>query len=264
MRRLVQHALAGVGFSALTVGVAVAGLGSPVSQQSVAAVPVTVVSAAPAPAPAVSVDPAARAADRAARQAEETRSATRDRLATAVTQASARSAVLARQSLATERQRAKIIAARKAKVAAEARRVARAEAAAAAERKRAAAARARAKAAAAAAKERADEQGYEPGTTDPKAMARQILQNKYGYGADQFSCFDDIIMRESAWDIHATNGSSGAYGIPQALPGSKMASVAPDWRTNPATQIIWGVQYMKSRYGSPCGAWGFKSSHGWY
>ncbi len=106
--------------------------------------------------------------------------------------------------------------------------------------------------------------GYEPGTTSPKAIAKQILKNKFGYGADQFSCFDNIIMHESMWDIHATNASSGAYGIPQALPGSKMASVGSDWRTNPATQITWGIQYMKSTYGSPCAAWSFKSSHGWY
>jgi Transglycosylase SLT domain len=106
--------------------------------------------------------------------------------------------------------------------------------------------------------------GYQPGTTNPKTMARQILKNRYGYGSGQFACFNNIIMRESAWNVHATNASSGAYGIPQALPGSKMASAGSDWRTNPATQIIWGVQYMKSTYGSPCAAWSFKSSHGWY
>jgi hypothetical protein len=106
--------------------------------------------------------------------------------------------------------------------------------------------------------------GYEPGTTNPRSIAKQILKNKYGYGSGQYSCFNNIIMRESMWNIHATNASSGAYGIPQALPGSKMATIASDWRTNPATQIIWGIEYMKDRYGSPCGAWGFKSSHGWY
>jgi Transglycosylase SLT domain len=106
--------------------------------------------------------------------------------------------------------------------------------------------------------------GYEPGVTDPKEIARQILKNKFGYGSSQFNCFNNIIMRESKWDINATNPSSGAYGIPQALPGSKMASEGSDWRTNPATQIIWGIKYMKDRYGSPCAAWGFKSSHGWY
>jgi hypothetical protein len=106
--------------------------------------------------------------------------------------------------------------------------------------------------------------GYEPGTSNPRSIAKQILKNKYGYGAGQFNCFNNIIMRESMWNIHATNPSSGAYGIPQALPGGKMATIASDWRTNPATQIIWGIEYMKDRYGSPCGAWGFKSSHGWY
>jgi hypothetical protein len=106
--------------------------------------------------------------------------------------------------------------------------------------------------------------GYEPGVTDPKEMARQILKNKYGYGSSQFNCFNNIIMRESMWKVNATNPSSGAYGIPQALPASKMATIASDWRTNPATQIIWGIEYMKDRYGSPCAAWSFKSSHGWY
>jgi len=127
---------------------------------------------------------------------------------------------------------------------------------------------------AAAAKKAADEKaaleraiknrGYQPGVTDPKEIARQILKNKYSYGSGQFDCFNNIIMRESKWDINATNPSSGAYGIPQALPGSKMATIASDWRTNPATQIIWGIEYMKDRYGSPCSAWGFKASHGWY
>jgi hypothetical protein len=106
--------------------------------------------------------------------------------------------------------------------------------------------------------------GYEPGVTDPKEIARQILKNKYGYVSGQFDCLNNIIMRESKWDVNATNPSSGAYGIPQALPGSKMATIASDWRTNPATQIIWGIDYMKDRYGSPCSAWGFKASHGWY
>ena len=106
--------------------------------------------------------------------------------------------------------------------------------------------------------------GYQPGVTDPKEMARQILKNKFGYGSNQFACFNNIIMRESMWKVNATNPSSGAYGIPQALPGSKMASEGSDWRTNPATQIIWGVKYMKDRYGSPCAAWSFKAANGWY
>ena len=116
--------------------------------------------------------------------------------------------------------------------------------------------KARAKAAAAEKKRRAaiKAQGYEVGVTDPREIAQQILDNKFDYGSDQFSCFDWIIKHESNWNVHAQNASSGAYGLPQSLPGSKMASVASDWRDNPATQIIWGVQYMKSRYGSPCGA----------
>jgi hypothetical protein len=109
-----------------------------------------------------------------------------------------------------------------------------------------------------------ENRGYEPGVTDPKEIARQILKNKYGFGASQFNCFNNIIMRESMWRVNATNPSSGAYGIPQALPGSKMATIASDWRTNPATQIIWGIEYMKDRYGSPCAAWNFKSARGWY
>jgi hypothetical protein len=116
-----------------------------------------------------------------------------------------------------------------------------------------------------AARERAlRNRGYQPGVTDPKEIARQILKNKYGYGSSQFDCFNNIIIRESMWRIDATNPSSGAYGIPQALPGSKMASIASDWRTNPATQIIWAIGYMKDRYGSPCAAWSFKSANGWY
>ena len=69
---------------------------------------------------------------------------------------------------------------------------------------------------------------------------------------------------ESGWRWNAENPSSGAYGIPQALPGSKMASAGADWQTNPATQIEWGLGYIRDVYGSPCGAWGFKQSHGWY
>lgn len=106
--------------------------------------------------------------------------------------------------------------------------------------------------------------GYLPGTTDPREIARQILKNKYGYAEADYDCFNNIILRESMWDVDATNPSSGAYGIPQALPGSKMASAGSDWRTNPATQIIWAIGYMEDRYGSPCAAWSFKRANGWY
>jgi hypothetical protein len=127
-----------------------------------------------------------------------------------------------------------------------------------AEKKRKAAAKRKA------AKARIKKLGYEPGTTDPRDIAKQILKNRYDYGSEQYQSFNNIIVRESNWDIDATNPSSGAYGIPQALPAGKMATAGDDWRTNPATQIVWGIEYMKDRYGSPCSAWGFKSSHGWY
>lgn len=108
------------------------------------------------------------------------------------------------------------------------------------------------------------ELGYEPGTTDPREIARQMMKNKYGWGESQFQCYDNIIMRESRWLWYADNPTSSAYGIPQALPGSKMASAGADWRTNPATQIKWGLGYVKDRFGSPCSAWAFKRAHGWY
>lgn len=106
--------------------------------------------------------------------------------------------------------------------------------------------------------------GYEPSVTDPREIARQIMLNKYDWGAEQFACYDKIIMRESRWNPRADNPRSSAYGIPQALPGSRMASFGADWRTNPATQIRWGLDYVDKRYGTPCGAWSFKRSHGWY
>lgn len=91
-----------------------------------------------------------------------------------------------------------------------------------------------------------------------QAMARQIV------GAGQFQCFSNIVDHESGWDYTATNPSSGAYGLMQALPGTKMASAGADWRTNPATQIEWGLNYMNDRYGSPCGAWEFWQANNWY
>jgi len=82
--------------------------------------------------------------------------------------------------------------------------------------------------------------------------------------ADQFGCLDALFQRESGWNHTAKNKSSSAYGIPQALPGSKMASAGADWQTNPLTQVRWGVSYINARYGSPCGAWAHSESHGWY
>jgi hypothetical protein len=70
--------------------------------------------------------------------------------------------------------------------------------------------------------------------------------------------------KESHWNVYAHNVRSGAYGIPQALPGDKMATAGADWATNPATQITWGLGYIGGRYGTPCGAWGHSQAKGWY
>jgi hypothetical protein len=98
---------------------------------------------------------------------------------------------------------------------------------------------------------------------DPRAVARALLP-RFGFSSDQFSCLDQIYVNESGWNVHADNPTSSAYGIPQALPGSKMATAGPDWRDDATTQIRWGLGYIKARYGSPCAAWEFKQSHGWY
>ena len=95
-----------------------------------------------------------------------------------------------------------------------------------------------------------------------RSIARQLLAARGWSG--QFGCLDLLWNRESGWNMHAMNPSSGAYGIPQALPGGKMASAGSDWRTNPATQIRWGLSYIASTYGTPCGAWAHSQSHGWY
>ncbi|MFE9447950.1 transglycosylase SLT domain-containing protein [Streptomyces sp. NPDC006739] len=92
----------------------------------------------------------------------------------------------------------------------------------------------------------------------------QAIAHKMIPDAKQYSAFDKIVSRESGWNISATNSSSGAYGLVQALPASKMASAGSDWKTNPATQIKWGLNYMNSRYGSPAAAWNFWQANGWY
>ncbi|WP_225859594.1 aggregation-promoting factor C-terminal-like domain-containing protein [Streptomyces albicerus] len=96
-------------------------------------------------------------------------------------------------------------------------------------------------------------------STSAKAIAQKMIPNDA-----QFAAFSKIVEHESGWNVTATNSSSGAYGLVQALPGSKMASAGSDWKTNPETQIEWGLDYMKSRYGSPVGAWNFWQSNGWY
>jgi hypothetical protein len=91
-----------------------------------------------------------------------------------------------------------------------------------------------------------------------QAMARSMV------ASSQFQCFSNIVNTESSWNYRAVNASSGAYGLVQALPGSKMSSAGSDWQTNPATQLKWGLNYMNSRYGSPCAAWQFHLANGWY
>jgi uncharacterized protein YabE (DUF348 family) len=85
-----------------------------------------------------------------------------------------------------------------------------------------------------------------------------------GWTGSQWTCLESLWTKESGWSHTAANPSSGAYGIPQSLPGSKMASAGSDWQTNPATQIEWGLDYIAGRYGTPCGAWGHSQANNWY
>ena len=98
---------------------------------------------------------------------------------------------------------------------------------------------------------------------DPKSIARALMP-QFGMSSSEFGCLDNIWSQESGWNVHAANPTSSAYGIPQALPGSKMASAGPNWEDNAETQIRWGLGYIRDRYGSACSAWSFKSGHGWY
>ncbi|MFS0852599.1 phospholipase [Microbacterium sp. 179-I 3D4 NHS] len=97
-----------------------------------------------------------------------------------------------------------------------------------------------------------------------KATARSMAASTYGWGDDQFSCLNSLWQKESSWNYRSYNGGSGATGIPQALPGSKMASAGSDWETNAATQIAWGLGYISSVYGTPCSAWGHSQATDWY
>lgn len=101
--------------------------------------------------------------------------------------------------------------------------------------------------------------------TDPRSAAQTIM-GEFGFGAGQWSCLNTLWVGESDWNYRAENSSSGAYGIPQSLPGSKMATMGGDWRSNPVTQIRWGLDYIKKSYGTPCNAlnqWNSRSPH-WY
>ena len=101
------------------------------------------------------------------------------------------------------------------------------------------------------------------GSGSAQSIARAMVAQR-GWGAGQFSCLVTLWNHESGWRVTAENPSSGAYGIPQALPGSKMASAGSDWRTSAATQIRWGLTYISSRYGTPCSALGAWQAKGWY
>lgn len=139
------------------------------------------------------------------------------------------------------------------------------------------AAAAKAAAAKAAAQQAAQEQATQqqaaqqttaqPATSAPSGSPQQIAEqmlSQFGWSSSQFSCLQPLWALESGWNIYASNPSSGAYGIPQALPGSKMASAGPDWQGDAATQIRWGLSYIQGTYGSPCAAWSHEEADGWY
>ncbi|MFB9310111.1 hypothetical protein BJY17_000434 [Agromyces hippuratus] len=94
--------------------------------------------------------------------------------------------------------------------------------------------------------------------------ARSLAASKYGWDESQFQCLEQLWQKESGWSYTAYNASSGATGIPQSLPGSKMATAGSDWQTNAATQIKWGLDYIARGYGSPCSAWSHSQSVNWY
>jgi hypothetical protein len=100
--------------------------------------------------------------------------------------------------------------------------------------------------------------GGVPSVADAKAYALARI------GSTQFSCLNKLWTRESNWNPYDVNSSSGAYGIPQALPGDKMATAGADWKTNPVTQVKWGLSYISSRYGTACNAWAHSQQYGWY
>jgi len=88
-----------------------------------------------------------------------------------------------------------------------------------------------------------------------RKVAQSIALSEFAWGADQFNCLNHLWTRESLWNYQSHNKASGAHGIPQALPAIKMESIAADWRTNPVTQIRWGLHYIEKRYDNPCKAW---------
>lgn len=101
-----------------------------------------------------------------------------------------------------------------------------------------------------------------PENRNKKIALGHVVQRSWNLR--EFRCLDNLWTRESGWNHRARNSSSGAYGIPQALPAGKMRGAGRDWKHNPETQIRWGLAYIKGRYGRPCGAWGHFRSHNWY
>ena len=117
------------------------------------------------------------------------------------------------------------------------------------------------------AQQTASQQAPSTAAAAPSGSAQSIAESmlgSFGWSSGQFSCLESLWAGESGWSATASNPSTGAFGIPQALPGSKMASAGPDWQTNAATQIRWGLGYIENSYGSPCGAWSHEQADGWY
>lgn len=116
-------------------------------------------------------------------------------------------------------------------------------------------------------RERARERRQRLAAAEPSGSPQQIAQAlvlQHGWDSSEFTCLDELWNRESGWNVYASNPSSGAYGIPQALPGSKMAEAGPDWQTSALTQIRWGLDYIASTYGSPCSALEHSNATGYY
>ena len=97
-----------------------------------------------------------------------------------------------------------------------------------------------------------------------KKVAKSILMDEYGFAEKEYKCLNQLWTKESNWNYKARNKNSGAHGIPQALPATKMNVVSTDWRTNPVTQIRWGLRYISIRYETPCKAWAKHKRSNWY
>mgnify|MGYP000797397200 CR=1 FL=1 len=109
-----------------------------------------------------------------------------------------------------------------------------------------------------------DQDGEKASVEEAKRIAKRKMKDMGWDDGSQFECLDTIFTEESGWRWDATNPDSGAYGIPQSLPAEKMASAGQDWRTNAATQIDWGLKYIRDRYGTPCAAYAERRAKGWY